>query len=373
MAPQWCFVIRNTVTPTSPLTLLRCSQTLTLDLHPQRPSLSSKPDSIDNSFLKQDSDELKLGPYTQQVQQLNSFSKASLMKLQSYKPATQDARKLREAVSGSSIVTLFHPEEQAFLACDDEGKVDFLQTSSQFHPKCLWTFVRERDGTGGMGEALYTSYDETRWAKDRMLVRLQHNMTGRFLTLSGDAASGYECMAVTAWKGTKPVDAKALSNWEGDSGGQSLWGLRPYSGIDENGAVMNRSQVLLKNTLGNWLHASRNEHGAMEWTGSKVSQDKDALEVSTLSSDDLVILDTCDHFTSSLNKILLRLRESGAALTEEESDQLSDITVSSYRQEPPLYTDPYTDPYLTPLLAPTGRSLLRKRSASKAWSRWPLP
>ena len=112
-----------------------------------------------------------------------------------------------------------------------------------------------------MGEAIYTATDETRWTKDRMLVRLQHTITGKFLILTGSEAEGYSCSVLSEWKGERPSSTIDISDWESNMGGGSLWGLKPYSGVNDQGLVSDGSQMLLKNQLGHWLHAKRTEEG----------------------------------------------------------------------------------------------------------------
>ena len=69
----------------------------------------------------------------------------------------------------------------------------------------------------------------------------------------------------------------------------------------------------------------------MIWTGSSTGYDKDALEVAILSKDALTVLDTCDHFTSSLNKIVSRVKEM-PLLNQTEKEALLHISTPAHRQ-----------------------------------------
>ena len=144
-----------------------------------------------------------------QAEQLTGYRTGALFTLKKYRSSTTaDQVEKRTLVSGNSIVTLFHAEEQGFLSCDEEGRLFFLKsrsaqgTENKFHPRSLWTFERQTQDRAGLGEPLRTSLDPTRWDKEGMLNRLVHVMTGRFLLLPPE--DGTEARAELTWKGDIP-------------------------------------------------------------------------------------------------------------------------------------------------------------------------
>jgi hypothetical protein len=74
-----------------------------------------------------------------------------------------------------------------------------------------------------------------------MLVRLVHVTSGRYLSLGKPDAA--ECLET--WKGDPPGPTDpAREKWEKSSGSASLWGLRPYSGVDpDKGLIYDGAQV----------------------------------------------------------------------------------------------------------------------------------
>jgi len=91
----------------------------------------------------------RVGPYLGEAEQLTGYRTGALFTLSRYRSARTPSRiQQRVLVSGNSIVTLFHAEEQGYLSCDEGGRLFFLKARSArgsdatFHPRSSLTSLQ---------------------------------------------------------------------------------------------------------------------------------------------------------------------------------------------------------------------------------------